>query len=160
MRAYLAPLFLLIAAGCGSADDPSRILGVWSLNSPLGDRAPSSTIEFKEKGELVFSATVMDMSANLNGRWSLSRGILTISGLKSEVDLAEAGEAGRQASADLEGTVLEMQLTWKNKDAFILSAGRGRRMLAPGRYDRLSPEDAAQLKEANSPLELDEPVRD
>ncbi len=160
MRASLAPLLLLCAAGCGSADDSSRIIGVWSVKSPLGDRGPSSTIEFKEKGDLVFSANVMDMSIDLNGRWSLSRGILTISGLEPEVDLSGAGEAGGQAVADLESTVLEMELTWKNKDAFILATGRGRSMLVPGRYDRLTPEEAAERKAADAPLELDEPVRD
>jgi hypothetical protein len=126
----------------------------------MGDRGPSSTVEFKKGGDLVFSANVMDMSIDLNGRWSLSRGILTISGLEPEVDLTDAGEAGDQAVADLANTVLEMQLTWKNKDAFILAAGRGRRMLLPGRYDRLTAEEAAERKAANAPLELDEPVRD
>ncbi len=126
----------------------------------MGNQGPSSTLEFLDQGDLIFSANVMDMGLELKGRWSLSRGVLTISGLKPAVDFEEIGEEGQNAIADLESTVLEMQLTWKNQDAFILAAGRGRRMLAPGRYDRLTPEEAAEQKAANAPLELDEPERD
>jgi hypothetical protein len=185
-------LFLALAAGCGPAapggiagsrgsgldeavagTDGARLIGAWKQRLPeivqeiSGVGGASAILRFEAGGGLSYTASFGrrrgGFSAGLSGRWSLDRGVLTISGLTPDqaAALETAPDRVKDSIRELEGQVSRLQVGWKNGDALILK-GRDAfsQGIAPGRYDRLSEAELKEIESESEPVELLEPVRD
>ncbi len=182
-------LVFLFAAGCVSegtgraagsgleaavaGTEGAQLIGAWKQRLPeIAQELPGgggigAILRFEAGGELSYTASFGRrrgrFSAALVGRWSVDRGVLTISGMKPDAGAAHdaAPENIRDSIRELEGQVSKLQVGWKNSNAMIL---KGRDAMAQGiptgRYDRVTEAELKEMEEESEPIELLEPVRD